>query len=61
MREYRLRETFDIIFCHGGVHYIPEELRSAVLDNYKQFTTKGGLNVLSTFVRKPFIAKAPDS
>ncbi|MCK4850168.1 MAG: class I SAM-dependent methyltransferase [Phycisphaerae bacterium] len=61
MREYRLTETFDIVFCHGGVHYIPEKLRTAVLDNYKQFTTKGGLNVLSTFVKKPFIAKAPDA
>ena len=61
MLEYRLTETFDIVFCHGGLHYIPEKLRTSILDNYKRITTKGGLNVLSVFVRKPFIAKAPDA
>ena len=61
MLEYRLTETFDIVFCHGGLHYIPEELRTAVLDNYKRFTTNGGLNVLSVFVSTPVMTKGPDA
>jgi tellurite methyltransferase len=31
------------------------------LDNYKQSTNPNGIHVFSVFVRKPFIAKAPDA
>jgi tellurite methyltransferase len=31
-----------------------------LFENYKRFTTDGGLNAFSLFVRKPFIARAPD-
>ena len=58
--KYRLTEKFDIVLCHGCLQYIPDNLRTNVLDNYKEFTKKGGLNLLSAFVRKPFIARAPD-
>ena len=40
---------------------IPGSLRQEIFENYKQFTVPGGLNVFSVFVKKPFIAKAPDA
>ena len=60
MLAYRLTETFDVVLCHGCLQYLPPESRAAILDNYKASTAQGGLNVLSVFVRKPFIGPAPD-
>jgi tellurite methyltransferase len=59
--EFRLKESFDILFSTGTLHYISKELRSELLSNYKQFTNPNGLHVFSVFVRKPFIARAPDA
>jgi tellurite methyltransferase len=59
--EYRLTQPFDVIFCHGCLHYVPPEMRAALLHNYRDFTNPGGLNVLSAFVKKPFIPPAPDA
>jgi len=61
INEFRLAETFDIIFSTGVLQYIPEKLRQEILGNYKQFTSIGGINALSVFVTKPFIGEAPDS
>ena len=61
MLKYRVTEPFDIIFCHGCLQYVPPELRKGLLENYRENTNPGGLNVLSTFVRKPFIEKGPDA
>ncbi len=61
MLEYRLTEPFDVVFCHGCLHYIPPDMRQSLLENYKQNTNPGGVNVVSVFVKKPFIGKAPDS
>ena len=61
IKEYRLEEPFDILFSTGVLHYIPPVLRTETFENYKSFTSPGGLNAFSVFVRKPFIAKAPDS
>jgi tellurite methyltransferase len=61
MLEYRLTETFDVVFCHGCLQYVPQEMRQALLENYKQHTNSGGLNVLSAFIKKPFIGQAPDA
>ena len=60
INEFRLKEPFDVLFSTGVLHYIPQSLRAEVLENYKAFTNPGGLNVFSVFVKKPFIAKAPD-
>ncbi len=57
---FRLQEEFDILFSTGTLHYLPQEVRGEVIGNYKQFTKAGGLHVLSVFVKKPFIAAAPD-
>lgn len=58
--EFRLMEEFDILFSTGALHYIPPARRAEVFGNYRQYTSPGGLNVLSVFVRKPFIPPAPD-
>jgi len=60
INEFRLTETFDIIFSTGVLQYIPQSLRSEVLGNYRMFTSPGGVNALSVFVSKPFIGRAPD-
>lgn len=59
--EYRLEESFDVLFSTGTLHYIPKELRAEILDNYKQHTNRGGIHVFSVFVSKPFIPRAPDA
>ncbi|NOR45653.1 MAG: methyltransferase domain-containing protein [Candidatus Delongbacteria bacterium] len=61
MNEYRLTENFDIIFSTGTLHYIPEEIRKELFQNYKEHTNENGLHVFSVFVKKPFIEPAPDS
>ena len=61
INEFRLTESCDIIFSTGVLQYIPEHLRQEVLGNYRRFTSPEGLNALSVFVKKPFIARAPDA
>ena len=60
IREFRLDASFDVIFSTGVLQYIPEDLRAEVLANYRHFTNPTGVNALSVFVKKPFIARAPD-
>ncbi len=61
LNSYRLQEDYDIIFSTGVLQYVPPHLRKELLEDYKAHTTEGGLHVLSVFVRKPFIARAPDA
>ena len=58
--EAKLTEEYDVLFSTGVLQCIPVELRSEIFANFKQFTRPDGLHVLSVFVRKPFIAPAPD-
>ncbi len=58
--DYRLENEFDVIFCSGVLHYVPEDLRGDILDNWKRHTAAGGVNALNVFVEKPFIPKPPD-
>lgn len=60
INDFRLSETFDVIFSIGVLQYIPMEMRPEILENYRRFTSMNGINALSVFVRKPFIAGAPD-
>ncbi|NOZ05756.1 MAG: methyltransferase domain-containing protein [Chloroflexi bacterium] len=60
VNEYRLSEDFDVLFSTGVLHYLPEDLRAEIFENYKRFTRPDGLNVFSVFVEKPFVARAPD-
>lgn len=59
--DYRLEREFDVIFCSGVLHYLPEKTRGEVLDDWKRHTTAGGVNALNVFVEKPFIKNPPDN
>lgn len=58
---FRPTGSFDVIFSTGVLHYVPPELRAEVLAGYREATSPGGLDALSVFVAKPFIAPAPDA
>lgn len=58
---HEVDEVYDVIFSTGTLHYLPPELRQRRFDGYKAATSPGGLNVMSVFVEKPFIPRAPDS
>lgn len=58
---YRLDRTDDVVFSTGALHYLPAKIRDRRFQNYKNHTSPGGLNVMSVFVSKPFIARAPDA
>ncbi len=55
-----LEDDYDVIFSTGTLQYLPPEVRTERLQNYKDHTSPDGINVLSVFVRKPFIERAPD-
>lgn len=61
VNEFRLNTEFDIIYSNGVLHYIPPEIRNEIFNNYKKFTTENGINILSAFVKKPFVGPAPDT
>lgn len=58
---FRLSEEYDILFSSGTLHFIPEPLRHEIFGHYRGHTVSGGINAFSILVKKPFIAKAPDS
>ena len=61
INEFRPAEPFDVLFSTGVLQYVPPEQRKDLFANYRRYTSPGGLNVFSVFVRKPFIGKAPDA
>ena len=61
IREYRLTEPVDLIFCTGALHYLEQKIRSELLENYKAQTNSGGLHVLSVFTDDPSVEPAPDA
>ena len=58
--DYRLDESFDVLFSSGVLHYIPPALRGEIMVNYKAHVNENGLAALNVFVDKPFIAPPPD-
>jgi len=60
VNEFRLTESFDVLFSTGVLQYVPPERRQELFANYREHTCPGGLNAFSVFVKKPFIARAPD-
>jgi tellurite methyltransferase len=58
---YELVDIYDVIFSTGTLHYLPPEVRRQRFQNYKDSTSPDGINALSVFVEKPFIARAPDA
>jgi tellurite methyltransferase len=61
VNEYRPTSGFDVLFSTGVLHHVPPKLRTDILGSYREATNPGGLNVFSVFVKKPFIAPAPDA
>ena len=59
INQYRLETNFDVIFSSGALHYIPSDLREAIIANYKQYTNVGGLHAHTVPVHKPFLPKDP--
>jgi len=59
--DYELDDTYDVLFSTGTLHYLPPEIRSKRFENYKNYTSRNGINVFSLFVEKPFIPRAPDA
>ena len=58
--DYRLSGKYDILFSSGALHYIKPELRDEIFEDYRNHTDENGLNVFNVFVKKPFIAPAPE-
>jgi tellurite methyltransferase len=58
---HQLRETYDVLFSTGTLHYLPPEVRNRRFQNYKDCTSMDGINAFSVFVDKPFIPRAPDA
>jgi tellurite methyltransferase len=57
--DFKLEQSYDIIFSSGTLHYIKHELKNEIFSNYKDFTASGGLNAMHCLVDKPFIKKIP--
>ena len=61
VNDYRPAGPLDVVFSTGVLQYVPPELREGLLHVYREATRPGGLNAISVFVEKPFIAPAPDA
>jgi tellurite methyltransferase len=59
--QFRLTEPYDIIFSTGTLHFCDQSVRTELFENLKAFTSEGGINVFSIFVKKPFIPPPPDA
>ncbi len=57
---YKLENSYDIVYSSGALQYIPKENRKAVIDNWKSHTNVEGIHILNVFVEKPFLAIPPD-
>ncbi len=60
INDFRLEQTYDIIYSSGVFHYMKPELRGEIIDNYKKYTAVRGVNAFHIFVDKPFIPAPPD-
>ena len=60
IQDYRIDEKFDILYSSGVLHYIKEELRDEIMQNYKSHVNKDGIVAFHVFVNKPFIPRAAD-
>jgi tellurite methyltransferase len=59
--DYRLDNKYDILYSSGVLHYIKPALRNEIFSNYRDHTEINGLNAFNAFVKKPFIASAPEN
>jgi tellurite methyltransferase len=61
INEYLPTDEYDLIFSSGTVQYLLPEKRQIFIEACKTKTSINGLNVFHTFVKKPFVPKAPDA
>lgn len=61
INEYELNEEYDIIFSSGVFHYLKPNRRERFIGNLQEYTTDNGMHAINVFVKKSFIATAPDS
>jgi tellurite methyltransferase len=59
--DYALKDTYDMVFSTGTLHFLPPEVRQERFEGYKAHTTPSGVHFISVFVDKPFIPPAPDA
>lgn len=57
---YELKHSYDVIYSHGSLQFLPLEQRRKHFEKYKRHTCVGGLNAHLIFVEKPFVKTAPD-
>lgn len=57
---YELKASYDVIYSHGSLQFLPLEQRQNHFEKYKRHTCAAGLNAHLIFVQKPFIKVAPD-
>ena len=60
MMEYRLTESYDIIYSSRSLHHIRPTVRKKVIEHFQENTKEGGYNVMNVFVKKPFIGDSPE-
>lgn len=53
--DYRLDDTYDIIFSSGIFHFIKPEVRNELIENLKTHTNENGIHAINVFVEKPFV------
>lgn len=58
---FTFEDRFDVIFSSGTLQYLHPEKRLHFIEACQAHTNIGGLHVLHTFVKKPFVEKAPDA
>lgn len=56
IRDYRLNQSYDILYSVGVLHYIKPELRGEIISNYRDHTDDKGINAFDILVDKPFLA-----
>jgi tellurite methyltransferase len=61
VNEFIPTEKYDVIFSSGTIQYLLPEKREPFISSIKSHTNSNGLNVLHTFVSKPFVDIAPDA
>ena len=61
INDFRLDTEYDVIFSVGSLHYIHPDKRAEILENYISHTSIGGVHAFNVFIKKPFIAPAPEN
>ena len=58
--DFRLEESYDILYSSGVLAYIKPQLRNEIMENYKAHVSLNGIVAFQAFVKKPFIGKPPE-